>query len=68
MTNTRLLQGEMAKHGDTIESLANYLNRSIRATQGKIHNKTKFDQSEIRAIKIRYTLSNEAVCDIFFAE
>jgi FixJ family two-component response regulator len=57
----------MVLNGDTNKSLAAFLNISERSVNDKINsNGTEFRQSEITAIKERYSLTPEKVDLIFF--
>ena len=65
--NKKLLRSMMVLHDDTNESLAVFLGISAKSVNDKINEKgTEFKQSEIAAIKKRYTLSDEQVSLIFF--
>jgi hypothetical protein len=65
--NKALLRSIMVLHDDTNQSLAEYLGISAKSVNDKINeNNTEFKQSEIAAIKKRYSLSDEQVSDIFF--
>ena len=65
--NKALLRSIMVLHNDTSQSLAEYLGISAKSVNDKINeNNTEFRQSEIAAIKKRYSLSNEQVSNIFF--
>ncbi len=65
--NKALLRSIMVLHNDTSQSLAEYLGISAKSVNDKINeNNTEFKQSEIAAIKKRYSLSDEQVSDIFF--
>lgn len=65
--NKALLRSVMVLYDDTDQSLADYLGISKKSVNDKINeNKTEFKQSEIAAIKKRYSLTDEQVVDIFF--
>lgn len=65
--NKALLRSVMVLHGDTNKTLALYLGISEKSVNDKINeNKTEFKQSEIAAIKKRYSLADEQVSNIFF--
>lgn len=65
--NKKMLRSMMVLHDDTNESLAIFLGISAKSVNDKINEKgTEFKQSEIAAIKKRYTLSDEQVSLIFF--
>lgn len=66
--NKALLRSVMVLHDDTNKSLAEYLGISAKSINDKINeNGTEFKQSEIAAIKKRYSLTDEQVSDIFFS-
>lgn len=65
--NKALLRSVMVLFNDTNKTLAKYLGISEKSVNDKINEKgTEFKQSEIAAIKKRYSLSDERVSDIFF--
>lgn len=65
--NKALLRSVMVLHGDTNKTLALYLGISEKSVNDKINeNNTEFKQSEIAAIKKRYSLADDQVSDIFF--
>lgn len=65
--NKALFRSIMVLHNDTNRSLAEYLGISAKSVNDKINeNNTEFKQSEIAAIKRRYSLSGEQVNNIFF--
>ena len=65
--NKKLLKSFMILHGDTNATLAEYIGITERSFSSKINeNGTEFKQNEIMAIKKRYELSDEQVCQIFF--
>lgn len=66
--NKALMRSVMVLHNDTNKSLAEYLGISVKSINDKINeNGTEFKQSEIAAIKKRYTLTDEQVSRIFFS-
>lgn len=66
--NKALFRSIMVLHSDTNRSLAEYLGISAKSVNDKINeNNTEFKQSEIAAIKRRYSLSDEQVSSIFFS-
>jgi predicted transcriptional regulator len=65
--NKKELRAEMARHGDTNESLADYLGISAAAFSKKINAERDFRQTEIARIILRYSLTAEDVGRIFFA-
>lgn len=66
--NSKLLRSVMVLHGDTNETLANYLNISVQSLSNKINERgTEFKQGEICKIKEKYNLDNDMVDRIFFA-
>ena len=65
--NKALLRSVMVLFGDTSITLANYLGISAKSINNKINeNGTEFKRDEIAAIKKRYSLTDEQVCQIFF--
>ena len=65
--NKALLRSVMVLHGDTNKSLAEYLGISEKSVNDKINeNNTEFKQSEIAAIKKRYSLDDTQTNQIFF--
>lgn len=66
--NKVLFRSVMVLHGDTDQTLADYLGISKKSVNDKINeNKTEFRKREIEAIKRRYSLSPEQVIAIFFS-
>jgi len=66
--NKKLFRSKMVLFGDTNKSLAEYLGISEKSVNDKINeNNTEFRQSEIAAIKKRYSLTDEQVINIFFS-
>lgn len=65
--NRKLLKSIMVLHGDTNQSLAEYLGLSKQSVCNKINdNGAEFKQGEINRIKIRYDLTAEQIAAIFF--
>lgn len=65
--NKALLRSVMILHDDTNSTLAAYLGITAKSVSDKINEKgTEFKQSEIAAIKKRYSLTDQQVSDIFF--
>lgn len=65
--NKALLRSMMVLFDDTNQKLADYLGLSVKSVNDKINEKgTEFKQSEIGAIKKRYSLTDEQVSNIFF--
>ena len=65
--NKALLRSIMVLHGDTNRELAKYLGISEKSLSDKINeNNTEFKQSEIAAIKKRYSLDDAQTSLIFF--
>lgn len=60
----------MKLHGDTQESLAEAIGLSVQRMNAKINSTggAEFTMSEIRTIKIRYSLKSEEIDDIFFCD
>lgn len=54
-------------YGDTLESLANYLNIAYQTLSKKMNGHVDFTRTEILKIKQRYNLSAEQVDNIFFS-
>ena len=66
--NSKLLRSIMVLHGDTNATLAEYIGIAERSFSSKINeNGTEFKQNEIVAIRKRYSLTDEQVCQIFFS-
>lgn len=66
--NKALFRSIMVLHGDTDQTLADYLGISKKSVNDKINeNKTEFRKREIDAIKLRYALTPEQVIAIFFS-
>lgn len=65
--NKALLRSVMVLHGDTNNTLAKYLGISEASLSNKINEiNTEFKQSEIAAIKKRYSLDDAQTTQIFF--
>lgn len=64
--NTKMLKAKMVEHGDTQAHLAVAIGISLSSLNDKITGKVSFRQSDIAAIKKRYSLSAEDVDLIFF--
>lgn len=65
--NKALLRSIMVLHGDTNNTLAKYLGISEASLSNKINEiNTEFKQSEIAAIKKRYSLDDAQTSLIFF--
>lgn len=66
--NKNLLKSVMVAHGDSFQSLADYLGITASTLSKKINEKRKagFNQPEIMMIKNRYSLSADEVDAIFF--
>ena len=65
--NKALLRSIMVLHGDTNNTLAKYLGISEASLSNKINEiNTEFKQSEIAAIKRRYSLDDAQTSLIFF--
>ena len=66
--NASLLKSFMALHGDTVRSLAEYLDKTPQSISDKINERgTEFRQGEIAMIKERYSLTADQVESIFFS-
>ena len=68
--NKLRLESVMRLHGDTGETLSDYLGiaRSTFSAKKNETNGAEFTQGEIAKIKVRYNLQPEEVDMIFFAE
>lgn len=65
--NKAMLRSVMVLHGDTNKTLADYLGISEKSVNDKINEKgTEFKQSEIAAIRKRYSLDDVQTSNIFF--
>ena len=62
-----VFNSKMALYGDTIESLAEYLEISRQTLSWKIQGKTEFKRDEIDKIITRYELTPEETHEIFFS-
>ena len=66
--NAAMLKSIMVLHGDTIRSLAEFLNITPQSVSDKINErKTEFRQGEIAQIKERYNLTADQIEAIFFS-
>lgn len=65
--NTNELKAEIARHGDTMLTLAEKLDISTVSLSLKVNGKRDFRQREIAKIKEIYQLSNDRTDAIFFA-
>jgi hypothetical protein len=65
MTNTKELRAQMARYGDTGQSLADAMNVALSTISKKINNEREFTQKEIDFIKRRYNLTPDDVDLIF---
>ena len=67
--NKKLFRALMLLHGDTNQTLAEFLGISEHSLSNKINeNGTEFKQREIRMIRRRYQLNGDMIDRIFFAE
>ena len=65
--NGAMLKSIMVLHGDTIRSLAEFLNITPQSVSDKINERnTEFKQGEIAQIKDRYNLNADQIEAIFF--
>lgn len=65
--NSKLLRSIMLLNGDTSRTMAEYLGISEKSVNDKINeNGTEFKQSEIAKIKVKYSLTDAQLTDIFF--
>lgn len=67
MTNTKELRAQMARYGDTGQSLADAMDVALSTISKKINNEREFTQKEIDFIKRRYNLTPDEIDLIFFA-
>lgn len=67
--NKNELLAAMVRNGDRQTDLASALGISRSTLSAKINEKngSAFNQHEIKTIRLRYKLSDEDVCKIFFA-
>lgn len=63
----KLFESKRTLFGDTQESLAAYLGKTVQTVNAKINGNGTWDQDEIRMIKNRYQLTPEEVTDIFLS-
>lgn len=66
MVDTHLLRYFISKNGDTVESLAAYLNIKRGALSAKMNNKRDFKLSEVVKISRKYKLSFEQIHKLFW--
>jgi transcriptional regulator with XRE-family HTH domain len=66
MINGKLLKSIMKLHGDTQESLSDYLGISFTTMNRKINGLNEFVQSEIKSIALKYKLTTDEIKEIFF--
>ncbi len=66
--NPNELKTELVKHNLSIPAVANLIGIGKKAFYCKIKGETQFKQLEIRKLKEILSLSDERVCEIFFAE
>lgn len=66
-TKTRLKE-ILNLYGDTFANLAKYIGISYQSLNKKLNGHVDFKQSEIKAIKKRYTLDAEQINYIFFRD
>ena len=66
--NTPLLKSKIVFNRDTQENLAEALGMNLGSINARINGKVEFRLTEIMAIKKRYNLTDEEVCQIFFTE
>lgn len=65
--NSIELEVEMKRHGDTGDTLAQFLNMTPQTFSAKKNGiKSEFTQKEISSIKERYELDSERIVEIFF--
>ncbi len=66
--NKKYLKSKMALFGDTIESLSKHVGVSTSRFSAKMNGYAgaEFTQKEIDSIKLKYNLTPNEVCEIFF--
>lgn len=64
--NRKELKAQMARHGDTNETMAQALNMSVPSFSMKLNGRRDFTQTEIHGIINRYNLDAPEVVTIFF--
>lgn len=62
------LREVMDKHNDTLTDLANYLGITYGTLSKKMNQHVDFTITEIKKIKIRYSLTAEQIDEIFFTD
>ena len=65
MVDTHLLRYFIAKNGDTVESLADFLEIKRGALSAKMNNRRDFKLREVIEIVRKYNLTHAQVSDIF---
>lgn len=67
--NKNLLKAKMLEHGDTGEILAKCLgiHKSCLSAKMNGYRGAEFNQSEIKAIAVRYSLTDSEIIAIFFS-
>lgn len=68
MLNKRKLQAILLEHGDTQKDLAKAMGISLSNISRRFNGHMEFSAGEIAFIRDRYSLTDEAVCEIFFAK
>lgn len=68
--NAKLLKSKMILYGDEnfVSAISKLLEISRQTASSKLHNKTKFTQTEIAIISRHYRLSAEDIKNIFVDE
>lgn len=66
MINKRKLQSCMKIYGDTVESLAEYLEYAVSTVSCKMNGKIKVTLEDAGKIAVRYNLTHEEFFDIFY--
>lgn len=61
---TRFIKSKMTLHGDTIESLAEFLGLARQTLSRKINGEAKFTLAELILIKKRYNLTDEEFIEL----
>lgn len=67
--NSNMLRAKMKLYSDTVSTLARSIGLSAQRLSAKINEThgAEFTQSEIEAIRNRYSLTAQEITDIFFA-
>ena len=66
MIKRNILESKMKLFGDKQEDLANAIGITPQALNRKLNERNEFTRNEIQIIVIRYRLTAEELCEIFF--